>query len=49
MQQRERVVAIVFVEDRLVGVLDAECRESLRVDFRACRPGGLKSSGTSAM
>jgi hypothetical protein len=25
-------VEIVFVEDRLVDVLDAECRESLRVD-----------------
>jgi hypothetical protein len=30
-------------------VCDAECRESLGVDFRPWRSGGLKSSGTSAM
>ena len=47
--ERERAVEIVSVEDRLVDVLDAECRESLGVDFRPCRPGGLKLSGTSAM
>ena len=47
--ERERAVEIVFVEDRLVDVLDAECRESLGVDFRAWRSGRLKSSGTSAM
>ena len=34
--------------DWLVDVLDAECRESLGVDFRAWRSGRLKSSGTSA-
>jgi hypothetical protein len=27
--ERARAVEIVFVEDRLVDVLDAECRESL--------------------
>jgi hypothetical protein len=40
---------IVFVEDRLVDVLGAECREGLGVDFCAWRSGRLKSSGTSAM
>jgi hypothetical protein len=47
--ERERAIEIVFVEGRRVDVLDAECRESLGVDFRAWRSGLLKSSGTSAM
>jgi len=29
LDERERAVEIVSVEDRLVDVLDAECRESL--------------------